>query len=84
MKFAKLIILHVMSIKGLIIRVAGVSLYITVIQKYAKHHLYGTLLSVAVPVLLYPNITNALEEKYIMETYVVELVIQNMLENALK
>ena len=73
-----------MNIKDLIIKIADVHVYITEIQKYARDHLYGTIANVAVLVLFYPNITNALEEKYTVETYVVVLAIKNMLENALK
>ena len=75
--------IHVMNIKDLIIKIADVHVYITVIQNYARDYLYGTIANVAVFVLFYPNITNALEEKYTVETYVVVLAIKNMLENAL-
>ena len=84
MKFAQLIILHVMNIKSLIIRVADVNVYITVIQKFAKHHLYGTLLNAAVPAQFNMSITDALEEKYTIETHVVVLAIKSMLKTALK
>ena len=52
-----------MNTKSLIIKIADVNVYIKVIQKHARHHLYETIVNVAVLVLFYPNITDALEEK---------------------